>query len=106
MRYSSWTLEPAEERGIYILNMQRLQISHPCIIIYAMQGAAVKHLIPAACENENLLFHNQISVLLSHGALFVLDYASLSTMKVPSTSQGKEKLSFKEIRRDLHLNFG
>lgn len=86
--------------------MQCLQISHPCIIIYAMQGAAVKQLIPAACENENLLFHNQISVLLSHLALFVWENAPLSTMKAPSTSQGKEKLYFKEIRRDLHLNFG
>lgn len=64
-------------KGIYILNMQCLQISHPCIIIYAMQGAAVKQLIPAACENENLLFHNQISVLLSHLALFVWDNVPL-----------------------------
>lgn len=69
-----------------------------------MQGAAAKQRILAACEKENLLFHNQISVLLSHLALFVWDNASLSTMKVPSSSQGKEKLSFKGRRQDLHLN--
>lgn len=71
-----------------------------------MQGAAVKQLILAACENENLLFHNQISVLLSRLALFVWDNASLSTKKMPSSSQGKEKLSLKGIRQDLHLKIG
>ena len=37
MCYFSWTLEQGEERGICILSMQCLQISHPCIIIYAAQ---------------------------------------------------------------------
>ena len=70
-----------------------------------MQGAAVKQVILAASENENLLFHNQISVLFSHLTLFVWDNA-LSTMKVASSFQSKEKLSFKRIRRNLHNNAG
>lgn len=41
-----------EERGICILSMQCLQISHPCIIIYAVQGGAVKEpILFAPCEN-------------------------------------------------------
>lgn len=83
MCYSSPSLEQGEERGICILSMQCLQISHPCIIIYVVQDDAVEKLILLApCENLMPLFFNLISVLFPHLALaffffFVVEHNGL-----------------------------
>lgn len=98
---SFWTPEQGEERGIYILSMRCLQISHPCIIIYAKRegewrgarGAEARELIllTPLWKLKSIISQSD-QRLCFHTSLYLFGYNKCRCKtKVLPISQGKTK---------------